>query len=103
MPASASARIAPGRIATTRGSWAARPATLAFALAREAVRADIAKGGLHRVGLSGAVLALGTLCVIDREVREADRNKLETLRFLAAEVIQRMEARRAARRAGGAD
>jgi PAS domain S-box-containing protein len=53
--------------------------------------------------LSSSGHALGTLCVIDREVREADQNKLETLRFLAAEVIQRMEARRAARQAGTAE
>jgi GAF domain-containing protein len=53
--------------------------------------------------LSSSGHALGTLCVIDSEARQADPQKLETLRFLAGEVIARMEARRAARLAGSAD
>jgi GAF domain-containing protein len=50
--------------------------------------------------LSSAGHALGALCVIDHKAREADPKKLDTLRFLAAELIRRMETRRAAPRSG---
>ena len=46
--------------------------------------------------LTSAGHALGTLCVIAPEAREPDPKKIDTLRFLAAEVVQRMEQRRAA-------
>jgi len=50
--------------------------------------------------LSSSGHALGALCVIDREAREVDPKKLDTLRFLAAELMRRMETRRDARRSG---
>jgi CheY-like chemotaxis protein len=50
--------------------------------------------------LSSSGHALGALCVIDREARAADPKKLDMLRFLAAELIRRMETRRAALRGG---
>ncbi|CAN5754484.1 hypothetical protein BH11PSE8_BH11PSE8_07210 [soil metagenome] len=37
--------------------------------------------------------ALGTICVIDTEPRALDATQLETLRFLARQVVQRLEER----------
>lgn len=39
--------------------------------------------------------ALGTLCVIDREPRRIEAGKIETLQFLARQVVQKLEERRA--------
>ncbi|GKT23073.1 PAS domain S-box protein [Acidovorax sp. SUPP3334] len=39
--------------------------------------------------------ALGTLCVIDRVPRELETRQVEVLQFLAAQLVERLEARRA--------
>ena len=41
--------------------------------------------------------AIGTLCVLDTEPRHVDRAKLERLRFMANQVVQTLEARKAER------
>ena len=40
--------------------------------------------------------ALGTLCVIDTQPRELDEKQLETLQFLARQVMEKLEERRRA-------
>jgi GAF domain-containing protein len=44
---------------------------------------------------------LGTICVIDRVPRELDARQLETLQFLADQVMRKLEERRQALAAGG--
>lgn len=50
--------------------------------------------GAPLVSASGQ--ALGTLCVIDTQPRELDAKQLETLQFLARQVMARLEERRRA-------
>ena len=45
--------------------------------------------------VTSAGQALGTLCVIDTQPRQIQPGQVETLKFLASEVIQRLEQRRA--------
>ena len=40
--------------------------------------------------------ALGTLCVIDTQPRELDAKQVETLQFLARQVMEKLEERRRA-------
>ena len=44
---------------------------------------------------------LGTICVIDRVPRELDARQIETLQFLADQVMRKLEERRQALAAGG--
>ncbi len=44
---------------------------------------------------------LGTICVIDRVPRELDARQIETLQFLADQVMRKLEERRRALAAGG--
>ncbi len=50
--------------------------------------------GAPLVSASGQ--ALGTLCVIDTQPREIDPQQIETLRFLARQVMEKLEERRRA-------
>ena len=43
--------------------------------------------------VSAAGHAVGTICIVDSEPRELDAKQIETLQFLAAQVMERLEER----------